>query len=297
MTEFTDHTDVNITDCLFMRNMIGNEDTKMILIKRGKVNVEESVVDFNFAKEGIVGNGLTAVTIDSCQNVNFTNTIFNETVLAIAMEVISNERISRNFVLINNCSFRFSIMTTIQAVNITDIIIYNSFLELLNLVWSPFNPSGINVFNTKTLRVWNSTFNAFKGTRKVFVFDTYYQFPRRLLFFTLDCKFVLGNMTLQSNKTATFVDEAKRIGFITPRFGYTLDHEETEYASSKSFEINLTPRTISSDKFSLKTVLRSVLDINKTRDTLADLGGGAPIVPPSPWTETPCKNFRQFCQM
>ena len=220
----------------------------MILIKRGKVNVEESVVDFNFVKEGIVGNGLTAGTIDSCQNVNFTNTIFNETVLPIAMEVISNERISRNFVLINNCSFRFTMGTTIQTVNITDVFIYNSFLELLSLVWSPFNPIGINVFNTKTLRVWNSTFYAFKETRKVFVFDTYYQFPRRLLFFTSDCKFVLGDMTLQSNKTAPFVDEAKRIGFITPRFGYTLDHEETEYTSSKPFEINLTPGTISSDK-------------------------------------------------
>ena len=152
-------------------------------------------------------------------------------------------------------------------------------------------------FNTKTLRVWNSTFYAFKGTRKVFVFDTYYQFPHRLLFFTLDCKFALGNMTLESSKTVAFVDEAKRIGFITPRFGFTLDHEETKYTSSKPFEINLTPGTISSDKLSFKTVLKSVLDINKTRDTLTDLGGGAPIVPPSPWTETPCRNFSKFCQM
>ena len=145
----TDHTNVNIANCLFMRNMIGNEDTKMILIKRGKLNVEESVVDFSFAQDGILGNGLTAVTVDSCQKVNFTNTTFNETVLPIAMEVISNERISRNFVLINNCSFLFTMGTTIQAVNITDIIIYNSFLELLSLVWSPFNPIGINVLTLK----------------------------------------------------------------------------------------------------------------------------------------------------
>ena len=51
----------------------------------------------------------------------------------------------------------------------------------------------------------------------------------------MDCKFVLGNMTLQSNKTVNFVEKAKQIGFISPRFGYTLEHEETEYTSSKPF--------------------------------------------------------------
>ena len=72
----------------------------------------------------------------------------------------------------------------------------------------------------------------------MFVFETYYKFPRWLLFFTMNCKFVLGNMTLQSNKTATFVDEAKKFQFISPRFGYTLEQEETEYTSSKLSEIN-----------------------------------------------------------
>ena len=71
-------------------------------------------------------------------------------------------------------------------------------------------------------------------------------------------------MTLQSNKTTTFVDESTPIGIITPRFGYTLDHEEMEYTSSKPFEINLTPRTISSDKLSLKTVLKTVFRYQET---------------------------------
>ena len=155
---------------MFIRNMIGNTKTKMILITRGKLNVEGCVVDLNFAQEGISTNNMAAVTVDSSQNVNFTNTIFNETLLPITLELISNERISRNFVLINNCLFRFHILgETISAVNITDIIIYNSFLELINLVWSPFNPIGIWVYNSKTLRIWNSTFYTFKGTRKVFV--------------------------------------------------------------------------------------------------------------------------------
>ena len=63
----------------------------------------------------------------------------------------------------------------------------------------------------------------------------------------MDCKFVLGNMTLQSNKTATFVEEARKLELINPRFGYIFEQEETEYTSSKLFEINPHPfRNISS---------------------------------------------------
>ena len=83
-----------------------------------------------------IANDMAAVAVDSSHNVDFTNTIFNETLFPRAMLIMSNERNLKNFLLINNCSFHFNMGTSIEAENITDIFIYNSFLELLNLMES-----------------------------------------------------------------------------------------------------------------------------------------------------------------
>ena len=130
----TDHTEVNFRNCAFVRNMIGNTKTKLILISWGKLNVEDCVFYFNFPNREIIANEMATVAIDSSQNVNFTNTVFNVTLFPSSMAIISKESNLRNFLLINNCSFRFSMRASIYILNITDIFFYNSFLELMALL-------------------------------------------------------------------------------------------------------------------------------------------------------------------
>ena len=45
----TDHTDVNLRNCAFIKNMIGNTNTKIILISRGKINVQDCAKRGNYS--------------------------------------------------------------------------------------------------------------------------------------------------------------------------------------------------------------------------------------------------------
>ena len=237
----TDHSTLTITQCQFSNNSL-----TLFNVTQGIVSIQDSLFRRNRASENTIVYAfdsyleLSDSILDKNQvqsyhhglittyssNVSLYNCSFaNNGVQCGILVLESRVKTTGNYGRIKSCKFVNSTRNLIRAENMSDISLQSSefHLEFCDLFGS-----GINIFNTPSVRIADSFFNFSYGCQ--IDFESYFSQYVTIQLLSFKSNFSNGDYMIATG-TEDFVKEAKSLGFLQVSQFVTLEQQDTVWAS------------------------------------------------------------------